>query len=270
MLNDQQLKVLLNFFNLSWPGYRKVRKGVKKRVGRHMRKLNCPDFKSYLSLLADNGNIRQECMQKLTIPISRFFRDRQLWDELRQKILPSIFKRKPEEITIWSVGCARGEEVYSFALLWDVLVQDVKVIPKLEIFAIDVNPLFIEQAKEGIFQASSLKELPPEHIETYFKKSTGIDTYRVSSRLQENIQWEVRSLFQAPPAKGYDIIFLRNTLLTYYDEPLRSNGFEMILDALKPGGWLLIGSHETIPGLYQEHFNLETASRYAFQKKSSN
>ncbi len=85
-MDDDQFRQLLDDFNFSWAGYRKVRKGVKKRISRHMQELNCPNIKVYLDLLNQNDAVRQESERRMTVSISRFFRDRKLWQDLEEEI----------------------------------------------------------------------------------------------------------------------------------------------------------------------------------------
>ena len=118
-MDDEQFRQLLDFFELSWSGYRKVRKGVKKRVNRHMQSLGCRRTSYYLQLLREQPTCRRDCEQLMTVSISRFFRDRQLWTFLESNFLPEIAAGTSEPVAIWSAGCASGEEVYSFKIIWE-------------------------------------------------------------------------------------------------------------------------------------------------------
>jgi chemotaxis protein methyltransferase CheR len=122
-MDDSSFSRLLEYFNLSWNGYRKVRKGVKKRIARHMQTLNLSGMDDYLEMIEKDEGVRKICFWHLSVSISRFYRDRNLWDGLGKKILPVLlykFSNEPR-IKVWSCGCARGEEVYSFLMLWESL-----------------------------------------------------------------------------------------------------------------------------------------------------
>ena len=119
-MDDDQFRQLLDSFDFSWSGYRKVRKGVKKRVSRHMQDLKCQNMDTYLDLLNQKTELRQECERRMTVSISRFFRDRQLWHNLADDLLPHLIEREKNTLRVWSAGCARGEEVYSFKIVWTV------------------------------------------------------------------------------------------------------------------------------------------------------
>ena len=120
-MDDHQFKQLLDFFNRSWKGYRKVRKGVKKRITRHMQAAGCRQIKAYLHLLEEDKTARKTCEQLLTVSISRFFRDRRVWETLREELLPEMTAGRSEPVKFLSAGCARGEEVYSFRIIWEEL-----------------------------------------------------------------------------------------------------------------------------------------------------
>ena len=86
-MDDHQFRRLLHHLGLSWTGYRKVRKGVKRRISHHMLRLDCPDMAGYLHVLERNTETKAECKRLMTVSISRFFRDRRLWDLLQEEIL---------------------------------------------------------------------------------------------------------------------------------------------------------------------------------------
>ena len=246
-MHDHQFKQLLNKFQLSWAGYRKVRKGVKKRIGRHMQQLGYRTFSNYLSLLDENEEMRKECQRLLTVSISRFFRDCHLWQILENDILPAQIKREQEKITAWSAGCACGQEVYSLRIIWDRMQVRSAYQPELEITATDLNPEYIEKAQRGIYPASSLKEVSGEILSGYFEKIKGKSLYAVKPSLKGQVRWKVHNILSAPPEKNFHIILLRNNLLTYYTNGLIKPALSNIWDCLAPEGALIVGSHEKLP-----------------------
>ncbi len=88
--DDHQFRQLLHHLGLSWKGYRRVRKGVKKRIRRHMQQLGCQNMPAYLLELDKSKEARRQCEQMVAFPISRFFRDRKLWEVLEKEILPEL------------------------------------------------------------------------------------------------------------------------------------------------------------------------------------
>ena len=267
-MDDLQFRLLLDEFQYSWAGYRKVRKGVKKRISRHMQDLNCPNIEAYLDLIRQNDEQRQECNRRMTVSISRFFRDRKLWLDLEKEILPAVLADEKDTLKVWSAGCARGEEVYSFMIVWDRLKTGLNRLPKLEFIATDMHPDYIDKAQKGFYARSSLKEVGDEIRDNYFDEKKGGNRYDVKTCLKENITWQVRDIFSDPPDTGFHIILLRNNLLTYYRYRLMKKPLSKILKSLNPGGWLIIGSHENLPDDESSGFTRSPATPWAYRKNA--
>ncbi len=246
-MDDRCFRNILEVFNLSWKGYRKVRKGVKKRLTRHMQRLGIKDFESYIKLIKESPKIRKECEILLTVSISRFFRDKKLWEVLETKVLPDIIKKNQDILRVWSAGCARGEEVYTFKITWDRTLKNRAARAQLELLATDINPWYLEMAKEGKYGPSSLKEVPQEILDTYFEPSEPAGFFRVKDYLKSEIEWMEHNILNDPPYRPFHLVFLRNNLLTYYKYPLAEETFMKILRALAPGGYLVKGAHEKVP-----------------------
>ena len=276
-MDDQQFRQLLNYFGLTWDSYRKVRRGVKKRICRHMHELGCRTMREYFLALDQNKHAMQHCERLMTVSISRFFRDRGLWQALGNEVLPTIkgvksliltnhrkvwtrvhIKRfvKIKDLTpvrrvkVWSAGCACGEEVYSLKILWHTLSGRFQGLPELEIWATDMNPVYLNKARTGIYPRSSLKEVPEEFRALYFKPRAKEQTYAVAERLKNRIEWRGHNLLFDPPRTNFQLVFLRNSLLTYYEDELKIPVFHKVFDTLARSGFLIIGAHEKmLPGV---------------------
>jgi chemotaxis protein methyltransferase CheR len=246
-MDDDQFKQILNRFDYSWSGYRKVRKGVKKRLTRHMQQLNCPNTGAYLDLLDASDKVRQECEMRMTVSISRFFRDRKLWQDLEENILPAMIAKEGKRFQVWSAGCARGEEVYSIKILWDRLKHPFDDQPELVITATDMHPDYIEKARVGEYTKSSMKEVPPEIQKRYFDVRKSDNCFAVKPALKKGINWKVHNILDGFSESRFNIIFLRNNLLTYYQDVLKTKGLNNIVRSLVTGGCLILGSHEKLP-----------------------
>lgn len=242
MLGDEEFKELLRYFNRPWKGYRKVRKGVIKRLRQHMAELDCASLTEYIEVIEQSGEAYQRCQDCLRVTISRFFRDREVWYALRDRLLPKLLDKWPQGLNVWSGGCSCGEEPHSLAIIWSMLNNPAGI----HILATDADPCCLARARQGIYPRSSLKELPVEVMANHFDK-TGGRLYEVKQFLQENIQWQRRDLLGPPPEGPFQIIFLRNNLLTYYNRPLVDRVLESIAAQLLPGGFLIIGAHESLP-----------------------
>lgn len=245
-MNDNEFRLLLSFLNLSWGGYKKVRKGVKKRIRRHMQQLGAPTVEDYLNLLGSNSEAKNACELLMMVTISRFFRDRQLWESLKRVLIPAMLAVFKDRIWVWSAGCASGEEAYSFRIIWEHVKQRYEKIPELNILASDANPACLERGEKGIFPKSSLREVPDE-IQTSFFKPGRKNQHAIREDMKRGIEFKRHILLSEPPLKTAQIVFLRNNLLTYYQEPIKNSVLDRILDCLAPQGLLITGAHENVP-----------------------
>jgi chemotaxis protein methyltransferase CheR len=265
-MRDDQFREILRVFGLSWDGYRRVRRGVKKHLRAHMVTLGSRSVTEYLDRLEGDGEAREEAERLMTVSISRFFRDIGLWQALERGVLPELVRRGEDRIRVWSAGCACGEEAYSLRIVWQALGDRCDGLPDLELRATDANPSFLEKAREGIYGPSSLKELPDEWRASCFSRIPGEDRFTLADSLKEGIRWGIHNLVrEEPPASGFHLVFLRNNLLTYYEKRLQVPAFHRIVSALRPGGVLIIGKKERIPGECGPFVPL-TSCPYAFEK----
>ena len=245
-MEDTQFREILNRFGFSWAGYRRVRKGVKKRLIRHMQRMRCRNIEEYIEAIEKDREKRLQFERLMAVSISRFFRDRVLWGIMGEKILPLLVSKASQAIKIWSAGCASGEEVYSIKIVWQGLRESYAYIPDLCILATDLSPTYLDRAKTAVYPCSSIKELPEGALSTYFKKCEG-GKYALRSAMRDGIVWQVHHLLSDPPGTAFDLILLRNNLLTYYGDEVKIPAITRVVNSLVPGGFFIIGSHERMP-----------------------
>lgn len=233
-----------------------------KKVTRHMKLLGCSSVEGYLDKLSKDQMAEEVLLSFLRITISRFFRDRQLWYYLADKILPFLHQQTTK-LNIWSAGCSCGEEVYSLCILHHMHWPDT---PSPAILATDASIPCLERARSGIYKKSSLRELDSTLVSTYFSALYHQNAYRIRPFCRQNISWTRHDFLSPPPGNGFHIIFLRNSLLTYYTPRLQADVLSRILQSLLPGGFVIIGSHENLPNLPFPLIELDKCSMI-YQKK---
>jgi chemotaxis protein methyltransferase CheR len=264
-MDDDSFRWLLDRLCLSWQGYAKVRKGVKKRISRHMRELGFSTMDDYIQSLTD-PEILKKVERLMSVSISHFFRDQNLWRTLEEEIIPDIAAGSYEKIRAWSAGCALGQEAYSLAIKWDIMKKRHFMFPELRILATDINPDYISKAMAGVYGRSSLKGLSDEIKSTYFYASEDQKDYCVADYLKKYISWEVHDLIkERSPSGKFQLIFLRNSLFTYHRRECMCSVFLNVLDSLDDVGFFIIGSREKLPS--QTHtLSPFKGSSYIFQK----
>jgi chemotaxis protein methyltransferase CheR len=243
MLNDDEFRRVLDHLDRPWSGFRKVRKGVKKRLRRHMHSLECESVETYLQILERQPEIRTACEQHLIITISRFFRDHRLWAFLRDRLLPRWMASLHGPLRAWSAGCANGEEPYSLAVLW----EEAATNRPLMVTATDASSQCLARAQAAVYDRSSLKQMPEDLLKKYFEQTSSGNRFALKPLLKSKIHWQQRDLFDDPLPDRFHLVFLRNNLLTYYQGPAQVRAFERIARTLVQGGYLIVGSHERPP-----------------------
>ena len=265
-MEDDQFRMLIDHLGYSWAGYRKVRRGVKKRIRRHMQRMGCRDIAAYLAMLDDRQDLQKDSELLMTVSISRFFRDRRLWERLEQQWLQDILASKQLRMKVWSAGCACGEEVYSFKIIWERLKKGGQSLPELEVLATDLHPQYLERARRGIYNVSGLNEIPSDIRSIFFDCRKSGKQFAIKDEFKKNIRWDIHDLLAEPPGFDFNVVFLRNNILTYYREETQQRTVTNILDSLAPRGLLIIGCHETLPVERVDLIPMENFS-YVFKKQ---
>jgi chemotaxis protein methyltransferase CheR len=233
-----------------WPGFRKVRRQVCKRLNRRIRELGLADFAAYRRRLEADPAEWMAFDNCCVVTISRFYRDRSVYETLRERVLPEIAARAVREgrmARIWSAGCASGEEPYTLKVIWDHDVAREFPEASVSIVATDVDETVLARARRGCFEPTSLGELPPRLIDQAFDL-VGL-LYCIKPRHREGIEFLPQDLRRGGPARTFDLVLCRNIAFTYFAEPLQHLVLRGMMDRLAPHGYLVIGTHERLPSV---------------------
>ncbi|MDZ4691782.1 protein-glutamate O-methyltransferase CheR [Terricaulis sp.] len=177
---------------------------------------------------------------------TRFFRDRQNFEQIRSTILPEAMNRRGHErVRIWSAGCATGQEAYSIAMIVEEMRAEGRNAA-VEILATDLSERLLDKARSGLYtQFEVQRGLPIRKLIAHFEKAG--DLWRISDRLRASVRFERHNLMQHPGQFGqFDIIILAH-VLTSFDQPTRAEVLERVTDVLAPDGAIVLGLGETLP-----------------------
>lgn len=234
---------------MRWPGFRKVRGQVCKRIERRMAVLGLSGVNAYQSFLEQHANEWKVLDSLCSITISRFYRDRAVFQLLEHEVIPELARavasRNESEFRFWSIGCASGEEPYTLALLWDLAGAAQFPVLKSRILATDIDRAMIGRAKNGCYAASSLKELPPQWRAIGFSKQG--ERFCIRQEDREKVVFLEHDIRTETPEGLFHLILCRNLAFTYFDETLQRDVLERLRDKLVPGGVLVVGIHELLP-----------------------
>ena len=234
---------------LRWEGYRKVSRQVCRRLMRRMEELGLPAFSAYKTYLDSNPGEWRVLDSLCGITISRFYRDRRVFDALRFRVLPSladnVLRSGGKELLCWSLGCASGEEPYTLKIIWRTsLVPAIRREITLRIIATDVNEKLLERGRQGHYPVSSLKDLPEQLREAFVPCG---DLSSIREIFKENVEFLRQDIRLQLPEGTFHLILCRNLVFTYFDEGLQQETLQRIMEKLIPGGILVIGRRESLP-----------------------
>lgn len=236
---------------------------IRRRIAKRLRLCQVTDFASYLSRLDMDRDELDTLLATISIHVSQFFRNPDTYRILEQKILPDLCRRARAagrtELILWSAGCASGEEPYSLAMLVDDLATtDLDI----HIMATDISKPILETARSGSFDASRLKEVPPEVLEKYFQAENG--RYQLIERVRNKVEFLQHNLMTATNYPAADLILCRNVLI-YFTRSEQERILSRFATELPERGALILGRAETITGstrqYYQSEFSVERIYR---------
>ena len=186
--------------------------------------------------------------KELLIGVTKFFRDRQAFDHLRQHLLP-LLRLKPADAVVraWAPGCSTGEEAYSLAmtLLECLDGTDRTKYLKIQIFASDINADGIEFARAGVYPLNIVADVSPERLQRFFIKSG--EGFRIKKEVRDTVVFALHDLNKDAPFTKLDLLVCRN-LLIYLNAELQRSLTPVFHYALNPNGLLFLGPSENLAG----------------------
>lgn len=234
---------------LRWAGFRKVRRTVCKRIGRRLRDLGLSGLDDYSRFLEEHSDEWSYLDTLCRIPISRFYRDRGVFDALRDQVLPSLAKhalRLPDPtIRCWSAGCASGEEAYSLRLLWDLSLARGFPDVRLSVLGTDSDQVMLNRAARACYPRGSFKDAPAGWLAAAFRERDG--EYCLRPEFRGGIEFSCQDIRALQPAGPFDLILCRNLAFTYFAPAVQSTVLAAIGGRMRRGGYLVLGAHERLP-----------------------
>ena len=217
-------------------------KCLKRRIAVRMRARGVHTYDDYGKLLDQDAREYQELLDAITINVTKFYRNAETWSALRPH-LQQLGKLHPH-LRVWSAGCASGEEPYTIA----VLMAEVGADGSID--ATDIDRLSLERTRKAEYPASAFSEMPPELQRRYFSDGKPIE------RIRRLVHVQAHDLNrEKPPRPPYHLIVCRNVVI-YFERTAQERLFQVFVDALAPGGILLLGKVETLFGPARERLTL--------------
>jgi chemotaxis protein methyltransferase CheR len=218
---------------------------IKRRL---MHRMSASQFNSISEMqhkVINNEKFFEQILRDFSINVTEMFRDPSFYYRFREEIIP-ILKTYPF-IKIWHAGCSTGEEVYSMA----IILKEEGLYDRSQIYATDFNQSVLQKATEGIYPINKIKEY------TYnYQKAGGLNSFSdyytakydsviINNDLKQNIVFADHNLVSDKVFAEVHLIVCRNVLI-YFNKKLQDNVLRLFKDSLIPGGYLCLGSKESI------------------------
>lgn len=220
---------------------------VLRRVRRRMQIQGIPDLAAYLDYLRKHDSEVRALFRDFLITVTSFFRDPKAYEALEKEVIPRLFQNKgpTDQVRVWVAGCASGEEAYSIAMLLLEHAGTLDYPPDLQVFASDLSEEALRRGREGIYPETIAEDVSPERMDRFFMLETG--GYRIRHEVREIVLFSPHNLLKDPPFSRQDLISCRN-LLIYLDRGVQRKLHELFHYALRPDGYLFLGSSEVVDG----------------------
>ena len=240
---------------------------ILRRIERRMAVRQLTTLEAYAEAVQEHPEEVTALFRDLLIGVTDFFRDPDAFAALEGPIQHVLrHKQDGDTLRVWVPGCSTGEEAYSLAIVLQEQMEVAKRQLKLQLFATDIDPVAIEQARTGLYPASALADMAAARRTRYFALEGDGGRYRIHKSLREMLVFSEQNVIKDPPFSRLDLISCRN-LLIYLGPELQSKLIPLFHYALNPGGLLLLGTSESV-GSFGDLFTLLDPKAKLYERKN--
>jgi len=225
---------------------------LDRRITARMRRQEVEEYDDYLEVLQSDSREKEALMDSLTINVTNFFRNQEMWEALRPVLRDLTDEHR--RVRVWSAPCADGREPYSVSML----ARDDRQIDddRLTIVGTDISDEALENARAGTYETTRTTDIG-EELSLLDDPEKYVDvednTFTVKPEIRDSIQFERHDLIQDGSRRNCDLVFCRN-LLIYIDSEFKIPIFKTLTDSMQDGSYLVIGMTETIPQELRDEF----------------
>lgn len=247
MIGDAEVEYLLEdiqqVYGYDFTNY--SRASIKRRINRLFSLDKFPSFAEFRYKLKNDEQYLKRFVEEITVNVTEMFRDPEFYQAIRKDVLP-VLATYPL-IRIWHAGCATGEEVFSMA----ILLKEAGLLHKSILYATDLNPDVVMQAKKGIFSLLKMKSYSENYIasggtqefSSYY--TAKYDKAIFQAELSSKMVFATHNLVSDHSFNEFQLIFCRNVLI-YFDKNLQEKVLKLFDESLENLGYLALGSKETL------------------------
>lgn len=240
---------------------------IKRRLEHRLGLSRLKNYMELLHRIIHEEEFFNELLLDLSINVTEMFRDPLFYKAVRESLVPYL--QTYPFLKIWHAGCSAGQEVYSMA----ILMEEENIIKKAQIYATDFNELILAKAREGIYPVELMKQYT-KNYQAAGGKASFADYYRadyehvlINKSLKEKILFSYHNLVTDGVFGEMNVVFCRNVLI-YFNQELQNKVLRMFYDSLIPGGFLCLGSKESLKFSECSHlFEPVVLSQKIYRKK---
>ncbi|MET4294014.1 two-component system CheB/CheR fusion protein [Bradyrhizobium sp. LB8.2] len=216
-----------------------------RRVQRRMQVVQIAEISAYVDFLRNDQDEALHLFNDLLIGVTEFFRDKREFEVLESQIVPKIFEGKSagQQVRVWVLGCATGEEAYSIGILLREHMAKMDSAPQVQIFATDIDGRALATARVGRYRTKIEADMTRERLARWFVREG--DTYCVVKDLREMCIFSQHNVIKDAPFSKLDLVSCRN-LLIYLNAELQNRVIPLFHFALLPDRFLFLGNSENV------------------------
>ncbi|MCK5690250.1 protein-glutamate O-methyltransferase CheR [Myxococcota bacterium] len=243
---------------------------IQNRLGKRLRALRMDTFRDYYAYLHTRKGCREELndfFAAITTNETHFFREPHHFDILKEHILPEVVSQRKSALSLrlWSAGCSTGQEVYTLAMVMDEWLSS-QMMGTYSVLGSDINQHVLNIAEGAEYPLELKKEIPSKYLFPYVDVQK--DSLKIKAKIRSRVSFRHHNfseiLAQRP---AVDVIFCRNAMM-YLDPPTRLRLVQTFKESLREGGFLVLGSSESLHGL-PKIFETRRFGRFlVYQKRS--
>lgn len=214
---------------------------IKRRMLSRMNSTRSKDFVEYHQYLRTHPEEEEKLRNALTINVTKFLRDPDVFNLIGKEIFPLIVKQKGT-IKIWSAGCSSGEEPYTYAMLLYDQIRTGVILSNV-ITATDIDEEMIKKARLGIYEKNALENLSDTQISRHFLK-TDDGKFQIKDHIRGMVKFQPHDLMKGQPiAKMFDLVSCRNVTI-YFNEQQKKDLVRLMYESLGKEGFYVMGMSE--------------------------
>jgi two-component system, chemotaxis family, CheB/CheR fusion protein len=243
---------------------------LNRRLQRRMLLYKLESLDDYVQYLQAHPDEVQGLYEEILIHVTSFFRDPEVFEQLKEQVFPVISREKAsnEPIRIWVAGCSTGEEVYSIAICLLEFFKNRATVPPIQIFATDISEAAIARARSGLFLENQMEGVSQERRDRFFVPVPG-GGYQIISTVRELCVFARHNLGGDPPFSNLDLISCRNVLI-YLSDILQERILSLFHYSLNLTGFLLLGPSESVKASSDFFTVVDETSKFFTRKVNLN